>query len=96
MKRSKGARNRTRKTLKKDAREKGNPPVTHSLREFEEGDIVSVRINSAVHSGMPHPRFHGVTGTVQGKQGEAFLVDFKDGDKKKTLVVRPEHLVKQE
>lgn len=96
MKRSKGPRNRTRKTLRKHAREKGNPPVTHSLREFEEGTKVSVRINSAVHKGMPHPRFQGVTGTVTGKQGDAFVVDFKDGDKPKTLVVRPEHLVAQE
>lgn len=96
MKRSKGSRNRTRKTLRKNAREKGNPPVTHSLREFEEGTQVSVRINSAVHKGMPHPRFQGVTGTVVGKQGDAFLVDFKDGGKEKTLIVRPEHLVAQE
>ncbi len=96
MKRSKGSRNRTRKTLRKNAREKGNPPVTHSLREFEEGTQVSVRINSAVHKGMPHPRFQGVTGTVVGKQGDAFLVDFKDGGKEKTLIVGPEHLVAQE
>ncbi len=96
MKRSKGSRNRTRKSLKKDARDKGNPPVTHSLRQFVEGDIVSVRINSAVHSGMPHPRFNGVTGTVTGEQGDAFLVRFKDGGKTKTLVVRPEHLILQE
>lgn len=96
MKRSKGSRNRTRKTLRKDAREQGNPPVTHSLREFEEGDIVSVRINSAVHAGMPHPRFQGATGTIAGKQGDAFLVDIKDGNKEKTLIANPEHLVPQE
>lgn len=96
MKSSKGPRNRTRKTLRKSAREKGKPPVTHSLREFDEGDTVSVRINSAVHGGMPHPRFNGVTGTVQGKQGDAFLVRFKDGNKPKTLIVGPEHLIRQE
>lgn len=96
MKRSKGSRNRTRKSLRKSSREKGKPPVTHSLRQFEEGDKVSVRINSAVHKGMPHPRFQGVTGTIDGMQGDAYLVAFNDGGKPKTLIVRPEHLVAQE
>ncbi len=96
MKRSKGPRNRTRSSMRKSVREKGMPPITHSLREFSEGDKVSVRINSAIHKGMPHPRFHGVTGTVSGRQGDAYEVAVRDGKKPKTLFVRPEHLVLQE
>ncbi len=96
MKRSKGSRNRSRKKLRKDVRERGEPPVTHTLREFDEGDRVSVDIEPAIHSAMPHPRFQGVTGTIKGKQGKAFLVAFKDGGKAKTLIVGPEHLVSQE
>jgi large subunit ribosomal protein L21e len=41
---------------------------------------------------MPHPKFQGTTGKIEGVQGEAYLVGFMDGDKHKTLVVRPEHL----
>lgn len=96
VKRSKGPRNRTRSRLRKSVRDKGVPPVTHSLREFSKGDTVNVRINPAIQKGMPHPRFQGVTGTVSGKQGNSFVVQFKDGNKPKTLVVRPEHLVLQE
>ncbi|MDX1611374.1 MAG: 50S ribosomal protein L21e [Candidatus Thermoplasmatota archaeon] len=96
MKRSHGPRNRTRSRLRKNVREKGMPPVTHSLREFDEGDRVSIRINPAIHKAMPHPRFHGKTGVVTGKQGKAFLVAFRDGKKEKIAIVGPEHLVLQE
>lgn len=96
MKRSKGPRNRTRSSMRKKVREKGMPPITHSLRQFAEGDQVSIRINSAIHKGMPHPRFQGITGTVTGRQGEAYRVAIRDGNKPKTLIVRPEHLLLQE
>lgn len=96
MKRSKGSRNRSRKKLRKDVREKGEPPVTHTLRDFDEGDKVGVDIDPSVHDAMPHPRFQGVTGTVTGKQGDAFLVAFRDGGKEKTLIAGPEHLIPQE
>jgi large subunit ribosomal protein L21e len=96
MKRSKGSRNSSRNKLSKDVRDKGEPPVTHTLRDFEEGDKVSVDIDPSVHSAMPHPRFQGVTGTVTGKQGEAYLVSFNDGGKEKTLIVGSEHLIPQE
>lgn len=92
VKRSHGPRNRTRSKLRKNVRDKGMPPVTHSLREFNPGDRVSISINSAIHAAMPYPRFQGQTGVVRGKQGKAFVVDFTDGNKPKTLVVGPEHL----
>lgn len=95
MKRSMGPRNRTRSKLRKNVREKGMPPVTHSLREFNPGDRVTIRINPAIHSAMPYPRFQGRTGVVTGKQGRAFLVAFKDGNKDKMLIVGPEHLATQ-
>lgn len=96
MKRSKGSRNRSRKKLRKDTRDEGEPPVTHTLREFDEGQKVSIDIDPSVHSAMPHPRFQGLTGTVEGTQGEAYLVSVKDGDKAKTVIVGSEHLNPQE
>lgn len=92
MKRSRGSRSKARSKLTKDVRDRGMPPVTHSLREFEEGEKVSVVINPSIQDGQPHPRFHGLTGTVAGKQGRAFVVDVRDGGKAKSLIVRPEHL----
>lgn len=92
MERSRGSRSRTRKKLKKDVGDRGEPPVTRTLQEFEEGDKVAIRIDPAIQSGMPHPRFHGLTGTVSGTQGEAYTVEVLDGDKEKTVIARPEHL----
>ncbi len=43
---------------------------------------------------MPSVRFHGKTGTVVGNQGKAFVLEVKDGNKIKTVLVTPEHLRK--
>jgi large subunit ribosomal protein L21e len=42
--------------------------------------------------GMPHRRFQGRTGFIQGRQGSAWVVAVKDGHMQKTVVARPEHL----
>jgi len=69
-------------------------PITHEFRTFEVGEKVSVVIDPAVHYGMPHSRFQGKTGVVTGQQGRAFVVELHDGNKLKTVIARPEHLMK--
>ena len=95
VRRSKGTRSKTRKVLRKRPRQKGLPPVTRVLQTFEEGEKASIIIDPSIHKGQPHRRFYGLTGTIVGKQGRAFLVEVKTGNKKKTLIVGPEHLRKQ-
>lgn len=92
VERSKGIRSKSRHILRHRPRERGMPPVTKSLAHFEEGSKVSIKINPTVHGGMPHVRFQGTTGTVVGRQGEAYRVQITVGRKQKELVVRPEHL----
>ncbi|RLF32222.1 MAG: 50S ribosomal protein L21e [Thermoplasmata archaeon] len=92
VKRSKGIRSKSRKILRKKPRERGIKSITRALQEFEEGETVSIVIDPAVHKGMPHVRFQGRTGKIEGKQGEAYLVGINDGKKHKTLIVRSEHL----
>ena len=41
---------------------------------------------------MPHIRFQGQTGKIEGKQGNSYLVGINDGKKHKTLIIRPDHL----
>jgi large subunit ribosomal protein L21e len=41
---------------------------------------------------MPHHRFQGYTGKIEGTQGEAYLVGITVGKKHKTLIVKSEHL----
>lgn len=92
VKRSKGIRSKSRKTLRKKPRERGIHSITRAVQEFEKGDSVNIVIDSAVHKGMPNVRFQGHTGKIEGKQGEAYLVGIYDGYKHKTLIVRSEHL----
>lgn len=94
VKASRGLRRKTRNILRKSPRTKGMTPITHEFREFDVGEKVSVVIDPGVHYGMPHMRFQGKTGVVSGKQGRAFVVQLKDGDKPKTVIARPEHLIK--
>jgi large subunit ribosomal protein L21e len=93
VKRSVGPRSKTRHKLSKSHRTRGMPPPSHTLREFELGAKVDVVINPSIHGGMPHSRFHGLTGTVTGRRGASFVVDLKMGRRKtKVLIARPEHL----
>jgi len=62
------------------------------MQQLEIGTSVSVDIDSAVHKGMPHHRFQGYTGKIEGMQGDAYLVGITVGKKHKTLIIRPEHL----
>jgi large subunit ribosomal protein L21e len=78
--------------LRKKPRERGIHSITRALQQFEEGDFVSIVIDPSVHRGMPHIRFQGHTGKVEGKQGESYLVGINDGKKHKTLIIRSEHL----
>jgi large subunit ribosomal protein L21e len=92
VKRSKGTRSKSRYIMRKKPRTRGVSSSTRALQHFEVGASVSIDINSAVHKGMPHPRFQGRTGTIEGMQGDAYLVGITVGNKHKTLIVLPEHL----
>lgn len=92
VKRSRGIRSKSRKMLRKKPRERGIHSITRALQQFEEGDSVSIVIDPSVHRGMPHIRFQGHTGKVEGKQGGSYLVGINDGKKHKTLIIRSEHL----
>ena len=92
VKRSKGIRSKSRQILRKKPRDRGLKSITRALQEFVEGESVNIVIYSAMHKGMPHIRFHGYTGTIEGRQGESYLVGINDGNKHKTLIIRSEHL----
>ncbi len=78
--------------MRKKPRTRGVTSSTRALQQFEVGASVAIIINSAVHKGMPHHRFQGFTGTIEGMQGNAYLVGITVGNKHKTLIVLPEHL----
>jgi large subunit ribosomal protein L21e len=90
--RSKGLRSKTRHLLLKDPRKRGVLPPNRVLAEFAVGSHVAVKMEPSQHSGMTHKRFQGLTGTVRGKRGTAFVIDVLHGNKPKTLILRAEHL----
>ena len=94
VKRSKGARTKSRQRMRVNPRSRGKVPVTKSLQQFKEGEIAGVAIEPRIHKGHPHPKYQGKTGTIEGKQGSAYVLRIKDGGKVKRLLVRPEHLRK--
>lgn len=78
--------------MSKRIRNKGLNSLSAVLIDYEEGDRVNIVIDSAVHKGMPHKRYHGRTGVVSGRRGRALLVDVSLGKAIKSLIIRPEHL----
>jgi len=78
--------------MRKKPHERGLSSITRALQQFEVGDIVNININSSVQKGMPHHRFQGYTGKIEGKQGDAYLVTVKVGKKNKTLIILSDHL----
>jgi large subunit ribosomal protein L21e len=78
--------------MKKDLRRRGLPPVSSLIQQYEIGQKVHVVIEPSIHKGMPHRRFHGKTGTVTGRRGRAWVLEVTDGDARKTVIVRPQHL----
>jgi large subunit ribosomal protein L21e len=92
VKKSSGYRSRTRALLRKDLRERGKLGLSRILRSYKLGDKVCLTIDSGMHKGMPHRRFQGKVGVIQGKRGRSYLVSLRIGDKEKSLIVRPEHI----
>lgn len=92
MVRSKGFRRRTRSLLRKSPRNRGLQPLGGLLREYKLDDKVVVKINSSVHKGAPHRRYHGRIGRIVEKRGKAYVITIEDGGKNKTIIARPDHI----
>ncbi|KAJ6820297.1 putative 60S ribosomal protein L21-2 [Iris pallida] len=88
---------RTRDLFARRFRKKGYIPLTTYLRTYKIGDYVDVKVNSAVHKGMPHKFYHGRTGTVWNVTKRAVGVEInKQVGKRiirKRIHVRVEHVV---
>ncbi|KAL0927275.1 hypothetical protein M5K25_001438 [Dendrobium thyrsiflorum] len=59
-----GLRSRTRDLFARPFRKKGYIPLTTYLRTYKIGEYVDVKVNAAIHKGMPHKFYHGRTGRV--------------------------------
>jgi large subunit ribosomal protein L21e len=92
VKASKGIMEKTRQKFRRGPRQRGLSPITRSFQSFKDGERVTIVIDSSLQKGWPHHRFHGMTGTIVGRRGNAYLVDVRFGGRIKQAIVRPEHL----
>jgi large subunit ribosomal protein L21e len=62
------------------------------MKSFSVGDRVAI-VPKGIFNDIPHPRYRGRVGTVTGKRGSAYVVEFMVSSKtKRTLVVGQRHL----
>lgn len=87
MRRTRGFRCKTRHKL-----QGGRFSIAEALQTFATGEKVWIHLNPSVHSGMPHPRYHGRLATVLGARGRAFYIGVQDGGTVKKFYAMPEHL----
>ena len=91
MVRKDGLRGKTRSKFK---RKGPNATVNKLVQKFEMDDTVQVVIDSSKHAGLPHRRFHGVSGKIIGQRGSAYEVSLKKGNKVMMVVTTPAHIKK--
>lgn len=92
MRGSKGPRSGTRKLFSKSPKERGLPPMSVILYQYEIGEKVVIKIDPSIHKGMPHKRFYGKVGTIIEKRGRSYVILVRDGNKEKKVIARPEHI----
>lgn len=91
---SSGSQHGTRHKLSREPRERTT--VNEYMKQFEEGEQVLIKYNPSVQEGRSHQRFYGRHAKVTGFRGDAVELEVKDGNKTKTLFLKPVHLKKVE
>ncbi len=90
VKKSRGPRRGTRHKLRQKPSRR--PTITKFLRTFKTDQKVVIYPEPSSQKGMPFPRYKGRVGTVVGMRGKSYVVELMDGNKKKIIISRPEHL----
>lgn len=91
-KKSRGFRSGTRKKLSK--KRSARPTVTKFLQKFNIGDNAMIVQEPVSQRGMPFPRFKSRIARVVATRGKSYILELKDGKKRKLIISRPEHLKK--
>jgi len=96
MPHSYGYRARTRHTFSQPFRKHGLPSLTKYLTTYKIGDYVDIKVNGAIHKGMPFRFYQGRTGVVWNITPRAVGVEINKQVRnrilKKRIHVRIEHV----
>ncbi len=82
------------KTRYKFAKRGSKVSVSDIMATFEDNDRVQVVVDGSYHAGLPHKSFHGLTGRITGKIGEAYEVSLKKGNQDLVVITTAVHLKK--
>ena len=93
-KRTGGSRRKTRSKFRKLESEKGKISIRKYMQSFQAGDKVRLQAEPAIQKGIYFRRFHSKTGEIMNQRGACYEVLIKEGNKQKTIIVHPIHLVK--
>jgi large subunit ribosomal protein L21e len=95
-----GQRACTRNLFSKPFRQAGHLPLSKILTTYKVGDYVDVKIDSAIHKGMPHKYYQGKTGRIFNVNAHALGVIINKCVRgriiHKRLNIRIEHLQKSQ
>ncbi|RLE81838.1 MAG: 50S ribosomal protein L21e, partial [Thermoprotei archaeon] len=83
---------RGRKLLRKHPRARGRPGLSRLMIEYKIGDKVCIDIDPTYITTAPHRRYQGLTGTIVGKRGRAYIIEVFLGNKKKTIITTADHI----
>jgi large subunit ribosomal protein L21e len=86
---SHGTRRKARSILTKDNVVRG---ISFLLHDYKIGEKVIVDVDPREHDTMPHRRFHGRIGVVEGVGRRTLRVAVMFGEKKKILQTRFNHI----
>lgn len=78
--------------MSKHFRNKGKISLTSFLSKYAVGDKVIIKPEPAYQKGICHLRFYGKKGIIKAKKGNCYLVQIKDQNKPKEVIVHPVHL----
>ena len=92
MRRSRGYLSGNTRKLK--VKKSGKITATKLIKDFKVGDRVVIKIRPYYKEGLPHPRYNARIGVVKEIRGSHYVVEIKDGNKKKELISSPVHLEK--
>ena len=63
------------------------------LKEFSQGSTVRINVNPHSKTGLAPLKYNGRLATIVRRQGKAYVIEFRDLNATKRLVVAPIHLV---
>lgn len=75
----------------KNIKSRGKLSLSKYFQEFKDGEKVAIIREASLNPAFPE-RIQGLTGTISGKKGSAYIIKLMDGNEEKTYIIKPMHL----